>query len=213
MTMLRIWGRANSVNVQKVLWCCAELNLPFERKDAGLQYGVVDTPEYRAMNPNGRVPVLQDGDFVLWESNAILRYLALREAARAPAGFYPEGAQARASMERWLDWVLATLQPAERPFFWGMVRTPEAERDMPAITAAGRATGQAWQVVEGHLADGRRFIEGGTFTLADIVLGSYARRWFAIPLEGKPELPRVRAWFDGLAQRPAYQAYLSGPLS
>jgi glutathione S-transferase len=111
---LRIWGRANSVNVQKVLWCCEELDIPFDRINAGMQFGQVDTPEYRAMNPNGRIPTLVDGDFVLWESNAIMRYLALKQAEQenGALSLYPPGAAPRARIERWLDWTLATLQPA-----------------------------------------------------------------------------------------------------
>ena len=215
--MLRIWGRANSVNVQKVLWCCGELGLPFERIDAGMAFGQVNTPEYRAMNPNGRVPTLVDDGFVLWESNAILRYLALREAERAPTGpahtLYPTGAQHRARVERWLDWTLATLQPAERPLFWGLVRTAPEARDMAEIAAAARATAAAWQVVEGQLAHGQPFIEGKTFTLADIVLGAYVRRWFGIAVPERPELPALAAWYLRLEERPAFQQYLAPALS
>ena len=212
---LRVWGRANSVNVQKVLWCCGELGLCFERLDAGLQYGVVNTPDYRAMNPNGRVPTLVDGDFILWESNSIMRYLALRqmEANTAVSSLYPEGAVARARVDRWLDWVLSTLQPAERPLFWGMVRTAPEDRDMAAITAAAHASGEAWQILDAHLAHGQPYVEGVTFTLADIALGAYARRWFGVEVVGRPDLPRLRDWYKRISGRQAFRTYVAVPLS
>ncbi|MFC0384632.1 glutathione S-transferase family protein [Muricoccus vinaceus] len=214
---LKIWGRANSVNVQKVLWCCGELGLPFERIDAGMQHGMVDTPEYRAMNPNGRIPTVQDGDLILWESNAIMRYLALRGIEidpRSAAGLlYPEGAAHRARVDRWLDWTLSTLQPAERNLFWGMVRTPPGKRDQPAIDASAKATAELWRIVDAHLAHGLPFVEGENATLADIVLGAYARRWFGIDLPARPDLPRMAAWYARLAERPAFRQHIAPPLT
>jgi glutathione S-transferase len=138
--MITIWGRANSVNVQKVLWCCDELVLPYERIDAGLQFGRNNEPEYLAMNPNARVPTLVDGDFVLWESNSILRYLVMQYGSSSP--LYPPEPKQRASIDRWLDWSLSTLQPAERPVFWTIVRTPVAERDR-AVEARRHASARA----------------------------------------------------------------------
>ncbi len=130
-SQLRIWGRANSVNVQKALWCLRELNLAYERIDAGMAFGRNHEPDYLAMNPNGRVPTLVDGDFVLWESNSIMRYLVLAYAPGSP--IYPEAPKRRASVDRWLDWTLSTLQPVDRPVFWALVRTPVEARDMAAI--------------------------------------------------------------------------------
>ena len=215
MNTVCIWGRANSVNVQKVLWCCDELGVTFERRDAGMNFGVVDTPAYRSMNPNGRIPTLADGDFVLWESNSILRYLALRQIERDPAArsIYPEGAAARARVDRWMDWVLSTLQPAERTLFWGMVRTPPQDRDMAAITAAAKASGEAWGVLDTYLAHGNPYAEGENLTLADIVLGAYARRWFGMQVENRPDLPRLQAWYDRLSKRPAFRQYVAPPLT
>ncbi|WP_338664919.1 glutathione S-transferase [Pararoseomonas sp. SCSIO 73927] len=215
MTTLLVWGRANSVNVQKVLWCCDELGLAFERRDAGMAFGVVDTPEYRAMNPNGRIPTLVDGDVVLWESHSILRYLALREIEQGlgTKGIYPEGAAPRARVDRWLDWVLSTLQPAERALFWGMVRTRPAERDMAAIRAAAKASGEAWRVLDAHLAHGHPYVEGEALTLADIALGSYARRWFGVEVENRPALPRFEAWYGRLAERPSFQRHVAPPMT
>jgi glutathione S-transferase len=128
---LKIWGRANSVNVQKVLWCLRELDLAYQRIDAGMAFGRNHEPDYLAMNPNGRVPTLVDGDFVLWESNSIMRYLVT--AYRAGSPVYPDAPKVRAGVDRWLDWTLSTLQPVDRPVFWALVRTPIEQRDMVAI--------------------------------------------------------------------------------
>ncbi len=210
--MLKIWGRANSVNVQKVLWCCDELRLPYERIDAGMHYGRNNEAAYLAMNPNGRVPTLEDGDFVLWESNAILRYLALQYGEAS--SLYPEGARARASMERWLDWTLASLQPAERPLFWGMVRTPPEQRDMAALQKAADETGKLWQVLDERLKD-RAYIEGQAFTLADIVLGAYCRRFLGAELDSlsRPALPHLQAWYERLQERPAFRRHIAPALT
>src|SRR3954464_13703053 len=118
---LPIWGRANSVNVQKVLWCLHELDLAYDRIDAGMECGKTNAPAYLARDPNGRVPTLVDGDFVLWESNSVMRYLCLAYGRHSP--IYPQSPQARAGVDRWLDWTLSTLQPVDRPVFWALVRT------------------------------------------------------------------------------------------
>src|ERR1700756_4539424 len=119
---LRIWGRANSVNVQKVLWCLRELDLAYERVDAGMAFGRTRDPDYLAMNPNARVPTLVDGDYVLWESNSGMRYLVLAYGKGTP--IYPADPKRRAAVDRWLDWTLSTVQPVDRPVFWGIVRPP-----------------------------------------------------------------------------------------
>ncbi|ANN77039.1 glutathione S-transferase family protein [Bordetella flabilis] len=208
--MIKIWGRVNSVNVQKVLWCCDELSLPYERVDAGLHFGRNNEPGYLAMNPNGKVPTLEDGDFVLWESNAIIRYLAMQYGAQS--GLYPAEPRLRACVDRWMDWVLSTLQPVERSVFWGMVRTAPEQRDMAAIQKSADEAGKLWLMVDAHL-QGRRFAEADRFTLADIVLGAYCRRF--IDLEGiaRPETPHLRAWYEGLQSRPAFQRYIAPALT
>jgi glutathione S-transferase len=208
--MLHIWGRKNSVNVQKVLWCCHELGLDFERTDAGMSFGHVDTADYRAMNPNGRVPTLVDGDFVLWESNAILRYLVLAHAPQAT--LYPTAPKARAVVERWLDWTLSTVQPAERPLFWGLVRTPPEKRDLATLQTTADQNAEVWRILDAHL-EGRRFAEDDRFTLADIALGTYARRWFGVEGVTKPELANLRAWYDQPRSREGFKLYVAPPLS
>jgi glutathione S-transferase len=207
---LTIWGRPNSVNVQKVLWCLAELGLDFERIDAGMQFGRNDQADYLAMNPNGRIPTLVDGDFVLWESNSIMRYLCLAYGGDTP--IYPCEPRQRAAVERWLDWTLSTVQPVERPLFWGLIRTPPAERDMAALQKSADAAAAIWTVLDRQLAT-RRYVEGEVFTLADIALGTFARRWFGLHGIAKPDLPHLARWFAELEGRPGFVRHIAPPLS
>ena len=207
---LTVWGRANSVNVQKVLWCLAELDLAYERIDAGMAFGKNDQPEYLAMNPNGRVPTLIDGDYVLWESNSIMRYLNLAHGKGSP--IYPQDAPARAAVDRWLDWTLSTLQPVDRPVFWALVRTPKEKRDMAAIQKDVDAEAVVWRIPEALLAR-RRYIEGERFTIADIALGAFARRWFGVEGVSKPTLPNLERWFAEISKRPGFIKYLSAPMT
>jgi glutathione S-transferase len=207
---LEIWGRANSVNVQKVLWCLAEIDLAYQRIDAGMAFGRNHDPDYLAMNPNGRVPTLVDGDFVLWESNSIMRYLVLAYGKGSP--IYPEAPKRRASVDRWLDWSLSTLQPVDRPVFWALVRTPIAERDMVAIQRDADAEAVVWRIADAQLAT-RRFIEGDDFTIADIALGAYARRWFGVEGVTKPRLVNLERWFAQFASRPGFAKFIAPPMS
>jgi glutathione S-transferase len=207
---ITIWGRANSVNVQKVLWCLRELDLAYERIDAGMAFGKNNEPDYLAMNPNGRVPTLVDGDFVLWESNSIMRYLVL--AYRAGSPIYPQAPKKRAAVDRWLDWTLSTIQPVDRPVFWALVRTPAAQRDMAAIQKDADAEAVQWRILDRQLAT-RRFVEGEDFTLADIALGAYARRWFGVEGIKKPHLAHLERWFAQFAARPGFVQFIAPPMS
>jgi glutathione S-transferase len=207
---LTIWGRANSVNVQKVLWCLSELDIAYQRIDAGMAFGKNDEPDYLAMNPNGRVPTLVDGDFILWESNSVMRYLVLAYGKGSP--IYPQAPKARAGVDRWLDWTLSTLQPVDRPVFWALVRTPVEKRDMVAIQKDADAEAVQWRIVDAELAT-RRFIEGDDFTIADIALGAYARRWFGVEGIRKPQLGHLERWFAQLASRAGFQQFVAPPMS
>ena len=207
---LKIWGRANSVNVQKVLWCLAELDLAYERIDAGMAFGKNNEPAYLAMNPNGRVPTLVEGDFVLWESNSVMRYLAMAYGQGSPV--YPEAPKRRAGVDRWLDWTLSTVQPVDRPVFWALVRTPPDKRDMAAIQRDVDAEAVVWRIADAQLAS-RRFIEGDDFTLADIALGAYARRWLGVEGVSKPKLAHLDRWFAQFATRPGFQKFIAPPMS
>ena len=206
--MLTIWGRANSINVQKVLWCCAELGLPYERIDAGGSFGVSNTPEYLAMNPNGLVPTISDDGFVLWESNVIVRYLA---AKHGQGTLYPGDLKERAEAERWMDWQVTTLWAALRPLFFGYVRTPPEQRDAAALQAAQRSGEQALAILDCYLA-GRAFVAGARFTMGDIPVGISVYRWTALPIS-RPDVPNVTRWYKNLTERPGFQTQVMLPLS
>jgi glutathione S-transferase len=162
------------------------------------------------MNPNGRVPTLVDGDFVLWESNSIMRYLVLAYGKGSP--IYPEPPKQRAGVDRWLDWTLSTLQPVDRPVFWALVRTPVEKRDLVAIQKHADAEAIQWRIVESQLT-GRSFIEGDDFTIADIALGAYARRWFGVEGIRKPHLPQLERWFAQFAERAGFKQFVAPPMS
>ena len=195
--MLRLWGRTSSSNVMKVLWLCEELGLRCERVDAGAEFGRTTEPGYLAMNPNAKVPVIEEGDgFSLWESNSILRYLVAAHAPGSP--LHPAEPRARADVERWMDWQLASLNGPMTTVFFSYVRTPEAERDYPATAQARDAAEALWAMVDRQL-EGWDYVAGG-FSLADIVLGPYLHRWFALPIARAP-MPRLDAWHARLRER------------
>ena len=207
---LTIWGRANSVNVQKVLWCLRELDLAYDRIDAGMQFGKNNEAAYLAMNPNGRVPTLVDGDFVLWESNSVMRYLCMAHGQNS--AIYPQNPQARAAVDRWLDWTLSTLQPVDRPVFWALVRTPPEKRDMVQIQKDADAEAVQWRIIDAQVAT-RRFIEGDQFTIADIALGAYARRWLGVEGITKPKLLNLERWFAEISERPGFVQFIAPPMT
>lgn len=206
--MLKIWGRANSINVQKVLWCCAELDLPFERIDAGMQFGVNNTPEYRAMNPNGLVPVINDDGFVLWESHAIVRYLARRHGLGT---LCPADHHAAADADRWMEWYSTTLWNLMRPIFWGLVRTPPEKRNLAEIDEARRKLADYLAMADTQLAK-TVHLTGAQFTMGDIPLAVLCHRWFSLPLE-RPALPHLDRWFRAVSARPGFQQHCAAPLN
>jgi glutathione S-transferase len=206
--MLKVWGRPNSINVQKVMWMIAELGLEIEHEIAGLQHGKVDEDWYRAMNPNGRVPTIDDDGLVLWESNVIVRYLA---AKHAMGTLMPAGIAERALAEMWMDWQQTTILPCITPVFWGLIRTPEAERDMTAIEAGAQAFRDAIAILDRNLAD-REYILGEKLTVADFPLGCVAYRWYGLPVE-HGDFPNLRAWYERLAQRDTYRRHVMLPLT
>ncbi|MGA3399902.1 MAG: glutathione S-transferase [Acetobacteraceae bacterium] len=199
-----VWGRATSSNVMKVLWGLGELALPFERIDVGGAFGKTDTPEYRAMNPTGLVPTLQEDAFTLWESNAILRYLC---HAHAPHSMlWPQDPHARANIDRWMDAQQTVLNRPMGVVFWGLVRTPADQRDPAAIAQGVADAAKAYGMIEPLLAR-HAYIAGPDFTLADIPWGVHAHRWFNMDFE-RPALPHLRAWYDRLCERPAYKQHI-----
>ncbi|MDR6960668.1 glutathione S-transferase [Pseudomonas brassicacearum] len=199
--MLKIWGRKNSSNVRKALWCAEELGLAYEAIDAGGAFGVVDTPEYRAKNPNGRVPMIEDDGFVLWESNTIVRYLAARHASGSP--WYPADLQARAKAEKWMDWTTSSFAGPFRTVFWGVLRTPAEQQDWVAIKAAIKECEHLLAMVEQTLSE-QPYLSGDEIGIGDIPLGSFIYAWLEMPIE-RAALPHVQAWYARLQQRPAYR--------
>jgi glutathione S-transferase len=206
--MLKLWGRVNSINVQKVLWALAELGVQYERVDAGLQFGVVNEPFYRKMNPNGRVPTIEDDGLVLWESNAIVRYLAAKHGA---GSLWPADLRTRADADRWMDWTATTLGPAMTPVFWGLVRTPPEKRDAAALAQGAEQCAKLFEIFDRCL-EGREFVAGKSLTMGDIPVGAFVHRWYALPLE-RPALRNVDAYYRRLRQRPAYAKHVATPLS
>lgn len=197
--MLKIWGRTTSSNVMKVLWACGEMGISYERVDLGGPFGGNDTPAYRALNPNGVVPTIEDDGFVLWESNAIVRYLGRKHGA---GGFVPADARMEADADRWMDWQQTNLNPTFVPIFLGLARTPEAQRDHAAIAAAVEKTQGLLAILDRRLAD-RPFVAGGEFSMGDIPFGPTVHRWYNLPVPRRP-LPHLEAWYGRMKQRSAF---------
>jgi glutathione S-transferase len=208
--MRRLLGRANSSNVMKVIWMLEELKLPYQREDYGGAFGKTDTPEYRAMNPNGIVPTLVEDDFVLWESNAILRYLATCHAFGTP--MWPEDPKARGSIDRWMDWQQTVLGAPMTVVFWGLVRTAPEKRDMPAIHAAAAKLGGIYGMLESVLSK-VEYVAGPALTPADMAIGVHAHRWFSFEGIDRPQQPHLRAWYDRLLARPAFRDHVALPMT
>ena len=206
--MLRIWGRSNSINVQKVLWCCEELDIRYQRVDVGGPFGGNKEPEYLRLNPNGLVPTISDGGFVLWESNVIVRYLA---AKHGMGTLCPEDLAERADADRWMDWQMGTLWAHFRPAFIGIIRTPPEKRDPDYIATAISNTAENLAMLDAHLAT-RDYVTGPAFTMADIPLGVTAYRWFNLEIE-RPPMPNLEAWYERLCARSPYKATVMLPLS
>ena len=206
--MITVWGNADSINVQKVLWCCEELALEYSRIDAGRHYGVVDTPAFLQLNPNGLVPTIDDDGYVVWESNTIVRYLAGRYARD---GLLPADARERADAERWMDWTNSTLWPALLPLFRAYMRTPAHQRDPVRIDEQCRAALATMRILDRHL-ETLDYVGGAAFTVGDIAAGCAAWRWFALPIE-RAALPGLERWFERLARRPAFRKLVMTPLT
>jgi glutathione S-transferase len=204
-----LWGRSTSSNVMKVIWALETMKLPYERLDVGGPFGKTDTPEYRAMNPTRLVPTLQEDDFTMWESNAILRHLCNTNPTVA-GDLWPQAPRSRAIVDQWLDAQQTVHNRPAAIVFLGLVRTPEAARDLAAIKTATAAVAGAFALLEPHLAV-HPYIVGEHLTLADIAWGVHVHRWFTMPVD-RPEIPHLRAWYDRLLQSPIYREHIARPL-
>ena len=201
--MLKIWGRISSINVRKVVWCAQELGLSFQRTEAGGKFGVVQTDEYRALNPNALVPAIEDGEgaqkMLLWESNVIVRYLCAKYSS---GNLYPTELVQRFDAERWMDWQQTTLNRVSGPAFLQLVRTPVDKRDAVVIAHSITATEPLFALLDAHLAQ-NEYMLGERFSMADIPLGCEAHRWFGLPATDytRPSWPNVERWFGQLRTR------------
>ena len=206
--MIRLWGRLSSINVRKAVWTLQEVGAPFERIDAGRQYGIVDTPGYGARNPNRLVPLLEDEGFELWESNAIVRYLCAKHGV---SGLYPQDLRRRFDAERWMDWQQTTLNRAGSPAFVQWIRTPFAQRRPDVIEASRSAMAPLIAILDAHLA-GREWMGGEDFSMADIPVACDIHRWWRLP-QPAPQAPHVQRWLDAILARPATRGVLDLPLA
>ncbi|MCW5746746.1 MAG: glutathione S-transferase [Alphaproteobacteria bacterium] len=205
--MLKVWGRRSSFNVQKVLWLVGELGLSHEHIPAGGSFGRLDEPAFGALNPHGRVPVIEDGNVVVWESHAILRYLAARYDR---GGLWREEAAARASIDGWMDWSQTALQPDFlNGVFWGYYRTPAAQRDLKAIRRSIDRCAAHFSLLD-RVLTAQPFLAGAQLSLADFPAGTSLYRYFELDIE-RPYVPNVIAWYRRLQQRPAYRAHVMVP--
>jgi glutathione S-transferase len=201
--MLRILGKASSINVRKVLWTCAALGIPFVREDAA--------PDLPGLNPNAMVPVIVDGDLVLWESNTICRYLATRYGDGAPASLLPSEAGARARVEMWMDWQATELNNSWRYAFTALVRRRPSHQDQGRIEAGIEDWNKHMGILARHLESGGSYVANSAFSLADIVLALSANRWLMTPM-ARPDLPAVRAWLERLEEQPGFRDYCGNGL-
>lgn len=200
--MLKIWGREDSVNVQKVMWCVRELDLPHERIDAGRGYGLVGEPWYRAKNPNGLVPTIEEDGFVLWESNAIVKYLCAKHSAGKLSPLDPH---AYADADRWMTWQASTLAPAMRELRLSSAAPGTGGTASVAFVNAMANAVHVWNVLNDRL-EGREYIMGAAFTMADIVFGAHLHHWIS-KASGQPAFSHLQGWYARLRRRKHYQPH------
>jgi glutathione S-transferase len=204
--MIKLWGRANSSNVMKVIWLLEELQLPYNRVDVGGPFGGTATPEYRAMNPLGVVPSVEDDGFALFESNVILRYLCNAHAPTTP--LYPQDPKGRARVEMWMDFQQTAINKPQSTVFQGLVRTPPEKRDNAAITAAIAEAANIWAILDRRLGT-QDYVATSEFSLADMTFGVHAHRWLNLDIPGRPEAPNLAAWYQRLLKRPAFKQHVA----
>ena len=201
--MLRILGKASSINVRKVLWTCAELNLPFELEEWGTGFSSTHTPEFLALNPNAMVPVIRDADFTLWESNTIIRYLATRYGDET---LYPTEARARARIDQWIDWQSSDLNRSWSYAFMSLVRRSPLHQDSQTLGAGCADWARHMQILDSQLQSTGAYVAGSRFSLADIPIGLSVNRWLETPFD-RPALPAVEEYYRRLGERPGFKLY------
>jgi glutathione S-transferase len=203
--MIKVWGRRTASNVQKVMWCIDELGVAHEH--IHIPFGrAKEEPAYLAINPNGRVPTIEEDGFILWESNSCVRYIAARFGAGT---LWPTDPRVRADAERWLDWQLTTLSEPSDTIFIGLVVKQPEQRDMSAVAASAKRLNELWGIVDKVLAT-RSFVAGDDLTIGDIPMGIAAHRWFTILVE-RDRHPNVETWYGRLIDRPAFKKNVMNP--
>lgn len=205
--MLKIWGRVNSINVQKPLMVLEEIQLPYERIDAGLHFGINNTPEYKAMNPNGVVPTIDDDGFILWESNTVARYIARKYGQ---GKLWPADVREQANQDRWMDWQQTTMIAPVNAMFAPLIRGM-GDKSPEAIEKGRQRAEQVLAMLDAWLASNEQ-ISGKQFGVADCVLGPSVHRWYHLPIE-RPKLAHLERWFDALMQRPSARKIIISPIT
>lgn len=205
--MLTIHGRRSSGNVMLPLWAADELGAEYLQVDVGGSFGGNDQPEYLEKNPNGLVPTIEDGEFLLWESNAITRYLCTKYGSGT---LCPVDPQQCALAEQWMDWKLTTVMPMMTPIFWGLVRTSEEDRDLGLIQRSIERGWKVWRILDRHLAR-NDYVAGDAFTMGDIPLGPQIHRWLEL-VDDRPPMPNLEAWYQRLTERPAFREHCMNPI-
>jgi glutathione S-transferase len=198
--MLQILGKSESINVRKVLWLCEEMGIPYEHEQWGGNHRSTRTPDFMALNPNALVPVIRDGELVLWESNTICRYLAMRDDRTDLLPAEPPG---RARVEQWMDWQATELNDSWRYAFMGLVRQSALHADARTIAESVDAWNAKMKILDGQLASTGAYVVSDTFTVADIAIGLSTHRWRMAPMD-RPHLPAVSAYYELLSERPAF---------
>jgi glutathione S-transferase len=205
--VLTILGRRSSGNVMLPLWAADELGVEHRQVDVGGSFGGNDQPAYLDKNPNGLVPTIEDGEFVLWESNAIMRYLCAKYGSGT---LCPVDLQERGLAEQWMDWKLSTVMPMMTPIFWGLVRTAEQDRDLDQIQRSIERGWNVWRILDRHL-ERNEYVAGDAFTMGDIPLGPQIHRWLEL-VEDQPAMPNLEAWYQRLTERPAFREHCMNPI-
>jgi len=206
--MLKVWGRRSAFNVQKAMWLIGELGLPHQHIDVGGAFGGLDDPAFLALNPHGRIPVIDHDGLVVWESHAIIRYLAARYGAGT---LWPKDTAGRSFADRWMDWSATTLQRDFMDLFWGHYRTPDDKRDWPRLRGLTASCARHYELLDGHLAQ-QPYLAGERLTMADVPAGTTLYRYFALDID-RPSVPHVEAWYRRLAARPAYREHVMVPFA
>ncbi len=202
--MLKIWGRASAVNVQKAMWAVGETGQPYERIDLGGRFGGLDDPDYVAKNPNRRVPTLEDDGFVLYESGAIVRYVA---AKFSPEGLWSNDPAERGLIDQWMEWTVSTLYPDFITLFWLAFRTPPDQQNKDRIAKVNEAANKSYSILDAQL-EGNDFLVGNRFSAADIPAGMTLYRYFEMDGIDRPSLPNIERWYERLCERPAYRMHV-----